>query len=395
MTVLPQTDGSSPSSLPEAGAAVAHPHEIAQRLIADHLLDVNVRHHDFLVQLRKESGVLVTICSVLMGLSLLPVLTRGQFGAVVLLLALGPAIPMLTLALWLDRHEPEPAWLLFRTFLWGAVVATAVSGTTNGLVGAALGDSMAAVVSAPIGEEALKAAALLWVLRRYSVHLDSRLDAVVYALCVGLGFAVVENIDYYLEALTDDGVGGLATVVLLRGVMTPFLHPLFTALTALGVVAARRTRGTPRVLWVLSGYAGAVLLHMTWNSGIGMTLYPVVGVPAFVAIAWRVLRTSRAEATRIAACVDHAIQHGALDPSARDRLRLLGRVRFGEWLDAARNPAHPYHQRWQDRRLLWLASSDESAAQLAARAGDGACTALHVRQVAMWLLGQRWSGQSA
>ena len=53
-------------------------------------------------------------------------------------LALGPVPALLALGMWLDRFEPEPVWLLARTFLWGAAVAILTAGIVNNFVALAL-----------------------------------------------------------------------------------------------------------------------------------------------------------------------------------------------------------------------------------------------------------------
>ena len=77
----------------------------------------------------------------------------------------------------------------------------------------------------------------------------------------------------------EGGAAGLAMVVGVRGLLTPFLHPFFTMFTgiALGLVVSRR--GAVRWIVPLAGYFVAVFMHALWNSGIGMLLYPVLFVP--------------------------------------------------------------------------------------------------------------------
>ena len=91
---------------------------------------------------------------------------------------------------------------------------------------------------------------------------------------VGIGFAFTENI-LYLAAAYDgtDGLGpggteALTGTFILRGLVSPFAHPLFTAFIGIGVgLAVTSRRPLPRVLlrrWL--GYVVAVLAHGLWNS---------------------------------------------------------------------------------------------------------------------------------
>ncbi len=144
--------------------------------------------------------------------------------------------------LWLDRFEPEPRHMLAIAFLWGASVAVVVSGLVNGLMDAAAGQGWSAMASAPVVEEALKAAILIRFYTARKDEFDGVVDGVIYAAMVGLGFAFAENVDYYGRALQQGGAGGLALIFTLRGMIAPFSHPLFTSMTGLGLGVARQSR---------------------------------------------------------------------------------------------------------------------------------------------------------
>lgn len=55
---------------------------------------------------------------------------------------------------------------------------------------------------AAIPEEGLKLGALWWVLRK-NPHFDEHYDGIVYAVCVGLGFAGIENIMYLFGSMDE------------------------------------------------------------------------------------------------------------------------------------------------------------------------------------------------
>ena len=57
----------------------------------------------------------------------------------------------------------------------------------------------------------------------------------------------------------------------LRGVLSPFAHPLFTAMTGIGLgIAARADNPTTRWLAPLGGYLLAVLLHAHLEPGVAV-----------------------------------------------------------------------------------------------------------------------------
>lgn len=330
-------------------------------------------------------------------------ITAGLPGILALVLAIIPAIPVALIGLWLDRNEPEPAWLLFRSFIWGAGIATIISGIINGAVTAIAGPDATALVSAPIVEEAAKGCALVWLFRRHREHLNSRLDAAIYALFIGLGFALVENVDYYWDALKEGGLETLAGVAFLRGVAFPFVHPLCTLSTALGIVSGVRREGIGRWILPTLGYLGAVTLHSLWNSGLGALLYLPVGLPIFIWLAKRVIRASRREGELVRTALQSAIAQGKLPPALANGALVSKWTGLGEWIAAARDPFHPLHQGWRIRRLVWLMASPESAQQIADEGGS-TIHPLTIQHAACALIAQqvRWnapeheaSGQSS
>ncbi|HEY9523295.1 MAG TPA: PrsW family intramembrane metalloprotease, partial [Thermopolyspora sp.] len=192
---------------------------------------------------------------------------------VALVLALAPVPLLLAALLALDRMEPEPRANLVFAFVWGAGIAVLIAGVLNSLnlmyVARQLNDAetardIVATFGAPPVEETLKGLLLVGLLKWRRQELDGPTDGIIYAGMVGLGFAMSENVSYYVNALGDHGVEGLAVTVVLRGVLSPFAHPLFTSMIGIAVAyAAQRRRG--RVGVVMVGWAGAMLLHGLWN----------------------------------------------------------------------------------------------------------------------------------
>lgn len=212
-------------------------------------------------------------------LGALLVLVIGFFGQerfpLLVALALIPPLVWVPLALWVDRHEPEPRWLLFVAFLWGASAASAVAYVVNSIGGdiatIGLGTEAADVyvlsISAPIVEETAKGAVLFFIFWRRRDALSWLLDAFVYATMVGLGFAMSENVLYFAK---QEGIGGVLGNFVMRGVLTPLLHPLFTSMTAIGLVIALRSHERRvRIAAPLVGLLAAMGLHSLWNTTAG------------------------------------------------------------------------------------------------------------------------------
>jgi RsiW-degrading membrane proteinase PrsW (M82 family) len=252
---------------------------------------------------RRGSAVFTVVVSVLMllgaGVMCLVLVLANAPGALAVgvVLAALPVGPVIASFLWLDRYEPEPVRLLLLAFFWGAVVATAAALVLQSLDQIVLGtpDNWSAAIVAPVTEEGAKGLfilLLLWFRRRV---IDGVLDGIVYAGLVGVGFAFTENILYLGGAYMggDGQVGGLGSATglfVVRGIFSPFAHPLFTAFFGLGVgfAVVTKHRGW-RFLAPLLGYVAAVTAHATWNAsaffgggGTFVLTYVLAMVPAFL-----------------------------------------------------------------------------------------------------------------
>ncbi|NUR89384.1 MAG: PrsW family intramembrane metalloprotease [Nonomuraea sp.] len=218
-------------------------------------------------------------------------LSGGPLGfGVSMLLAVAPLPVLLAAILSLDRLEPEPRLHLAFAFTWGAGVAILL-GIVLTLAGQALFaqaglgseavDNAGTVFLAPVIEEALKGSALLLLLLRRR-EIDGLTDGIVYAALAGLGFAAVENVGYYLSAYGEAGVGGTVGLFVLRGLIDPLGHSIYTAMTGLGVAYALTRRGALRYTAIPLGYLGAVILHGLWNTTASTGSLPLLGVAYLV-----------------------------------------------------------------------------------------------------------------
>ncbi|MGI8309610.1 PrsW family intramembrane metalloprotease [Saccharopolyspora hattusasensis] len=225
-------------------------------------------------------------------------------GAVAALLPVGVVFAAI---IWIDRWEPEPPMLLLGAFLWGAGGATACSLLLNDAI-TDLGNVLfgpdnrffLTAVAGPLVEEAAKAlfVVALWFRRRS--EFNGLVDGIVYASLTAAGFAFTENILYFGKAFAAGGLGsvggGVVAVFILRGVLAPFSHPLFSSMFGIGAGLASRTDSKRlRLLYLLVGFAGAVLLHAVWNTStlLGGTeflnVYFLIMVPIFLGTFWLVV----------------------------------------------------------------------------------------------------------
>lgn len=284
---------------------------------------------------RRRGGVLFTVVlSVAMvlgaGVMALVLLASGAPDALVIgvVLAAIPVGPVVATYLWLDRYEPEPVRLLVMAFGWGALVATAAALVLQALDQFILGtpDTWSAAIVAPITEEGAKGLfvfLLLWVRRN---EIDGILDGIVYAGLVGAGFAFTENIMYLAGAYMggDDfgsgGLGAATTLFVIRGIFSPFAHPLFTSFIGIGVgISVVTPSRFWRVAAPIIGYVVAVSAHALWNSaayfGGGETFvltYLFLMVPAFLLLVGIAIWARRREAKMLTRSLNDCANRGFL-----------------------------------------------------------------------------------
>lgn len=123
----------------------------------------------------------------------------------VIFAAIAPVVVLLWQILKRDSANPEPPKMLMKAFFYGMVstVVTFIFLPVTEMIGdiTMLDDNPLALAfkqaffSAALPEEGAKLL-MLWLLLRNNPYFDERFDGIVYAVCVGMGFAAVENVLY-------------------------------------------------------------------------------------------------------------------------------------------------------------------------------------------------------
>jgi RsiW-degrading membrane proteinase PrsW (M82 family) len=232
------------------------------------------------VALWVAASLLTTLCGWLLFSDLHEVIGRRAllYGA---LFAGAPVLPMAAVFWGLNRLRPEPTRLLLITLAWGALIATYVALRLNGWLAADLGDrhgatARSAVFIAPWVEETCKAAVIFAIAWWRRHDFNGVVAGIVYGGVAGIGFAFTENVAYYgqlfqhVHDLNNDNGAAVAAVrslFLWRGVAAPFIHPMFTMMTGIGIgIAASSRHVGVRILAPITGFCAAVLLHMGYNT---------------------------------------------------------------------------------------------------------------------------------
>jgi RsiW-degrading membrane proteinase PrsW (M82 family) len=162
---------------------------------------------------------------------------------------------------------------IFTAFVYGGVL---------GVLGASVLE--AAFLRRPSGpaylwvgliEEAVKLAAL-WLLARRLPHYTMR-DGIVLGAAVGFGFAAFESAGYAFNALFTSNGLSLINVVeteVLRGILAPVGHGLWTAILGGTLFGVAARRGRLRLSGAVVGwYVVVALLHALWDASRGIAVW--------------------------------------------------------------------------------------------------------------------------
>jgi protease PrsW len=205
-------------------------------------------------------------------------------------IALAPALFWFWFFARRDRN-PEPAWLLLRTFCWGMAMVLPAALLEVG-ISSVLGTT-AMFLMVGLIEEGCKLLAALSVTKRH--EFDEPIDGLIYATAAALGFATLENAFY----LYQHG----ASLILLRGPISTLGHILFAGAWGYAMSLKRFTGG--RYL-LRRGWLLAALLHTIFNflllgaggeSGLEWLLLPFAGL---MIVMWRLTGWYYSRSTMIA-----------------------------------------------------------------------------------------------
>lgn len=156
-----------------------------------------------------------------------------------LLLVLLSALAPVAVALWYifkkDSAQPEPTKWLAKAF-WFGVLSAPLSFVFSTPLGAIFGLELDAEVYPSIFDvfadafllaaipEELAKLIMLWLLLRKNPHFDEKFDGIVYAVCIGMGFAGIENVMYLIGGLEDGSWIGMGISRALFSIPGHFLY---------------------------------------------------------------------------------------------------------------------------------------------------------------------------
>lgn len=188
-----------------------------------------------------------------------------------LVAALLPIILLMVYITYHDRKQPEPLSWLLKGVGYGigsAILVLLVFGFLPSACylfnldeGTPIGQIAIAFCDAAIPEECMKFL-MLWLLLRHNPYFDERFDGIVYAVCVGLGFAGLENILYVFGNLED-----LAVIGITRAIFSVPGHFFFAVAMGYFYSRARFDVGqSQKALYYVAALAMPILIHGVYDA---------------------------------------------------------------------------------------------------------------------------------
>jgi RsiW-degrading membrane proteinase PrsW (M82 family) len=180
---------------------------------------------------------------------------------IVFFAAILPAIVLIVHIYNRDKWQKEPPRQLFKAFVYGVGAAMIVlllpafglvSNTPGTDISAQIGNAFR---TAAIPEEMAKLF-MLWLFLRKCKEFDEHMDAVVYAVCVGMGFAATENILYLFSNLNH----WLSTGIM-RALISVPAHYFFAIIMGYYYSLAHFRIGKSKTLDALSALLIPIIAH--------------------------------------------------------------------------------------------------------------------------------------
>jgi RsiW-degrading membrane proteinase PrsW (M82 family) len=203
----------------------------------------------------------------LWALTVVVTFVTGNPNLIPTLVLLGSFLVPVSFVVWAfgRRHSSEvTAELLFSTFITGGVLGVLAASLLESYL---LHPSPMLFLGVGLIEEAAKLAALAFITRRLA-HKYAR-DGLILGASVGFGFAAFESAGYAFTALfTEQGLSlmQLVQTELLRGLLAPVGHGLWTAILGGVLFSASGREHFALTRRLLATYVGVSVLHALWDS---------------------------------------------------------------------------------------------------------------------------------
>ena len=232
----------------------------------------------------------------LIGLALWIAATAATFltGDIITLptvILIGSFLVPVTAVVWYLDHDPSPV-LSPRRILVAFIIAGSIGVLAASLLEYWLvGTGMVGNLEVGLIEEFVKAALIVVV--AMGIQAFHTRDGIVLGAAVGFGFGALESSGYALASLFVVqnhrlvlSLGSVVFTELIRGVLAPFGHGLWTGIMG-GVIFAAARNGRMRLTPVVVGaYLLVSVLHGAFDTIGGITGYVIISIIGLVPLVW-------------------------------------------------------------------------------------------------------------
>lgn len=224
---------------------------------------------------------------------------------IILAAALFPAI-LLLLYIWKKDPQPEPTSQLIKAVLWGMAICFPAallemliqSLLTNAGVDSStlVGTTIDAFVVAALPEETFKLL-VLWLVLRKNPYFDEHFDGIVYAVCVGLGFAALENVLYVFSE------ENWLSVAIARALLAVPGHYAFAVLMGYYYSVYHFVDRSPRIAACI--LLAPVVAHGIYDAiALSGTVNPYIGGLSFFVLIWFCVKMHKRAKNKVVALID-------------------------------------------------------------------------------------------
>ncbi|MEI2665068.1 glutamic-type intramembrane protease PrsW [Rossellomorea sp. LJF3] len=177
---------------------------------------------------------------------------------VILSAGIAPGLALLSYFYLRDQYDAEPITLVFKTFMFGALITFPIMFLQYVLEVEGIIDSnwSTAFISSGFLEEFFKWFILMFAIFQH-VDFNEPYDGIVYGASVSLGFATVENILYLIANGVEHAFG--------RAVLPVSSHALFGVIMGYYLGKAKFSSQEERHKWLFLAISVPILLHGTYN----------------------------------------------------------------------------------------------------------------------------------
>ena len=218
--------------------------------------------------------------------------------------ALLPAV-LLWVYIWKRDPQPEPTSWLVKAVLFGVGICIPVALLEEGIQEilfeegptTLLGTTIDAFLVAALPEESFKLLAL-WLILRHNPYFDEHYDGIVYAVCVGLGFAAFENV-FYIVGEEEDWIG----VAISRALLAVPGHYAFAVLMGYYYSVYHFVDHSPRIAARI--LLVPVLAHGVYDAlALSGTVNPYIGGLSFLVLIYFCIKVHKVAKTKIIAQIE-------------------------------------------------------------------------------------------